>query len=187
MDSLKSRKAIGRQAPNDDEGRPATGRPRRLITMNRWLSQAALKGYRRPRRTNDQRRLGRLPQLPQLPDRKSGNEPPDRRFWLALVYAFNQFEEERPKGMTTVADVTTVTGRTFTALATQYDHRAHWLRLHVYAHASDEKPERIVAIPAHTIAYIEIRYERAGPELPRRPLGFSLADESAGEPESRDA
>jgi hypothetical protein len=83
--------------------------------------------------------------------------------------------------MTTVADITTVTGQTFTALATQYDHRAHWLRLDVYADPSDEKPERIVAVPAHAIACIEIRYERAGPEPARRPVGFSLADEGEGE------
>jgi hypothetical protein len=43
-------------------------------------------------------------------------EPPERRFWHALVQSFDQFERDSPEGMvTTVADVTTVTGLTFTA------------------------------------------------------------------------
>jgi hypothetical protein len=109
-------------------------------------------------------------------------EPPERRFWEALVRSFDQFEQDSPEGMTTVAEVKTITGDTFTASVVLHDHRAQWLRMALFADLSDEKLSGIVAIPNHAIASIEIRYRRATPKV--RP-GFTIAgDEGESEAES---
>jgi hypothetical protein len=89
------------------------------------------------------------------------------------VQSFDLFERDHPEGMTTVVDVTTISGQKFTASFLSHDHRARWLALEVMADPSDEKPERIVAVPDQAIACVEIRYERATPK--RRP-GFSEVD-----------
>jgi hypothetical protein len=106
-------------------------------------------------------------------------QPPDRLFWQALVASFERFNDDRPQGMTTVVDVRTVTGDTFTGVVVSHDHRAQWLRLVVLADLSDEKPSSIVAIPDHAVASIEIRYERASP---RMRSGFSIAGDDESKP-----
>jgi hypothetical protein len=97
------------------------------------------------------------------------------RFWRQLMGAYQAMDRDRPEGSATVIEVAILTGETIVALVASYDVASRWVRLEVFEPFEADIPSRIVAIPEHALARIEVRHVTA-PSAPRH-TGFTIVSE----------